>query len=81
MILRMSKNIECTVPWASAILAPWIDGSTSALADMTSAMKVAQIIAPGTIIPKTLMSIMIRFSIKILGLSDMQGLIKPFISI
>ena len=69
MILRISKNIECTVPWASAILAPWIDGSTSALADMTSAMKVTQIIAPGTIIPKTLVSIVIRLSIQILGIN------------
>ena len=64
-LLRMSKNIECTVPWASAILAPLLDASASALADMTSAMKVTQIIAPETIIPKILVSIIIRFSIKI----------------
>ena len=38
----------------------------SALADMTSAIKVTQIIAPETIIPKTLVSIIIILSLKIL---------------
>ena len=65
----MSENIECTVPWLSTILVPWLDASASALADMTSAMKVTQMIAPETIIPKTLVSIIIRFSIKILGIN------------